>query len=139
MAIEMELEVDERLLPEQAAQILRTCGFAEFEDDTRGFIAFHPETKLNAYYRIDMHARKVLAEGMVPPVWKRHCCVTFRYTKGNLEACHAVTMGCARMLSVENPAYFVLSFQFEGVYAIRDASGFREITDPASTMQFPAA
>ena len=138
MAIEMEFEVDERLSPDQAALILCTCGFTEFENDTRGFTAFHPETRLNAYFAIDMRAREVLAEGMVPSVWKRHYCMTFRYAKANLEACHAVTMDYARMLAVESPAYFVLSFQFEGVYAIRDASGFREVTDPASTMQFPA-
>lgn len=133
----MELEVDERLAEDQAQCILRTCGFTDFSGTDRGFDAWHPASGLNVYFRVDAADCAPVAEGLLPPSWQRHAYMTFRYSRGAHLACEAALMACVRAFAGESPASFVLSFQFESVYAVNDENGYREISNPPSTMHMP--
>lgn len=137
MAFEMQLEVDGRLAEDQAQCIMRTCGFTDFSVADRGFDAYHPASGMNVCFRVDAAAHAPVAEGLLPPLWKRHASMTFRYSRGAYMACEAALMTCVRALADGSPASFVLAFQYESVYAIKDENGYREITDPPSTMHTP--
>jgi len=130
----MQLEVDERLTLDQAREVFHACGFTGLEELDKGFSIMHAASGLTAYFSLNKQLRPVLAEGLVPPTWKSRSRVTFRYNNTNFDACAEETMRFARTLATASPAYFVLSFQFEEVYAVRDGKGLREITDPTSTM-----
>lgn len=141
MGIEMCFEVDNRLTPSMVTEILKV---GEFEVDALfegSMEAYHAESGLNAYVDFGTDPCEVRAEGLVPPTWRRNCTIIFRYCNTSdftFEACESETMKFARALATKSTAYFVLSHQFEHVYAIRDEKGYREIPDPSSTMASPA-
>lgn len=142
MGIEMCFEVDNRLTPSMVTEILRAGDFevgALFEGSME---AYHAESGLNAYLSFATDPCEVRAEGFVPPTWRRSCTFIFRYcneSDATFEACMTETMKFARTLATKSTAYFVLSFQFEHVYAIHDEKGYREIVDPSLTMASPAS
>ena len=137
MAIDMECETDDRLTAGQAADILRECGFTAFETIPRGFCAWHAPSGIAARFQYDDTPRDVLAEGLVPPAWKRHAHLGLRLNTGRFDAGMAATMAFAAALASASPACFALSFQFETVYAVRDHAGLRISSDPASTTRTP--
>ena len=136
MSIEMTLEIDGQLTSERALELLQANGFVEYDLLPGSFCSFHEESGLNAYFLADPELRTVLAAGLVPPKWTRKSVVTFRYSE-NYDASAFETMKFARTLASQSSAHFVLSFQYENVYAVRDEKGYREISDTSSTMQSP--
>lgn len=71
------------------------------------------------------------------PKWKCKFRMIFRCFIENFDDCEVETLEFARRLTSEIPAFFVLSFQYENVYAVRDEKGYREISDTAATMLNP--
>lgn len=137
MGIEMMLEIDGQLTARRALEVLQANGFAEYEQLASGFCVFHVETGLNVYFQEKKEPVSVLAEGLIPPTWMCKYRMTFRYSKVNHEASGDQTMKFVRSFASQSSAYFVLSFQYENVYAVRDEKGYREIADTTATMQTP--
>lgn len=138
MSIEMTFEIDGQLTSNLAQQILQINGFLEYDQLEDGFSVFHPTCGLNVYFLEKTEPCSVLAEGLITPSWKCKSRMIFRYSDGdNYDACEFVTMSCSRTLAAQSSAFFVLSFQYESVYAIRDDKGYREIPDTSATMRRP--
>lgn len=137
MGIEMKFEVDEQLTSSQALELLKCNGFELLEQRDDGFNLVHPNSGLVAYFTMDTQLHAPLTEGLMPPKWLCKSHMTFRYSRDNYEASKSETMKFARALASESSAYFVLSFQYENVYAVRDEKGYREISDTAATMKTP--
>jgi len=137
MGIEMTLEIDEKLTSHRALELLRANGFEPFEQRGRDLSLYHADSGLAAYFAVEPEHGTVLAEGLVPPKWKRKSRLIFRYSMVNFDASAFETMRFARSLASGSAAYFVLSFQYENVYAVRDEKGYREIPDTTATMKTP--
>jgi hypothetical protein len=68
----------------------------------------------------------VLTEGMSDKLpWEIGARMTFRYDTTKYDACSADLRRFIEQLEKLTPSYFVVSFQYENVYAIRDKSGLR--------------
>lgn len=137
MSIEMHLEGDARLTLEQARAILQAGGFAASAPAGHGFDAWHAASGTDVRFRVDAAPCALAAEGLLAPAWQRHAQIIFRYGRGESTAGLAATMQFVRALADASDAWFVLSFQFESVNAVKDARGYREIADPPSTMPAP--
>jgi hypothetical protein len=138
MAIEMKLEIDGRMTREQAELAFLTSGFDACEAESDGALStFHPKAGLSAWLTRKEDPSPPLAEGMLAPPWLCRWLITFRYATDSFDASHLATMRFASELARISSAHFVLSFQYEGVYGLRDRRGFRSIPDPDATMRNP--
>lgn len=143
MSLEMHLEADERLTSVDARSILSDCGVTILESgDSEGqsldFEGNFPESDMPVWFVADSEPEEVVAEGIVRPSWKRASQLIFQLMTSQLELCNTQILELAQALAKQNPAYFVLSYEFESVFAINDSRGYREIADPLSTMKNPA-
>ena len=80
---------------------------------------------------------EVVAEGIQRPSWEKSMNVVFRMFIKKYDECRRKLTEIMREIATSSSAYFVLSFQYEGVYAYRDAEGLHEVRDPDRTMDSP--
>jgi hypothetical protein len=143
MSLEMMLEIGEYLTAVDARVILSECEVDILNQSgstgqSFDFEGNFPDSDMPVWFVSDSEPEDVVAEGIVRPSWKRSSTLIFQLMTSQLELCNTQILAFVRLLAKRNPVYFVLSFQFEGVFAINDSRGFREIEDPGSTMQSPA-
>jgi hypothetical protein len=73
---------------------------------------------------------KVIAEGAGEEIrWVINTRIKFRYTNANFDQCSAALKAFVEKLANRTDANFLLSFQFEKVYVIRDHTGLHLLGD----------
>jgi hypothetical protein len=135
MSLEIHLEADERLTSIDARLILSDCGVTilgrgDSESQSLDLEGLFPESDMPVWFAPDSEPEEVMAEVAVRPSWKRSSEMVFQLMKSELELCNTQIMALAEALAKKNPAYFVLSYEYETVLAINDSDGYREISDP---------
>ncbi|MGK5074663.1 hypothetical protein [Janthinobacterium sp. ZB1P44] len=132
MAIEFSLEADAQLGQGVLTDVLTRCGAQEFQRTDRGFNGWFPESGLNFYVRIrsvehgtgSSGPEAVLAEFLPSPQdWLVEYRINFRYNSGEYDACPSTLREVVACLVESSPCKFVVSFQYEDVYCLRNQGG----------------
>lgn len=132
MAIEFSLEADAQLGQGVLTDVLTRCGAQEFQRTDRGFNGWFPESGLNFYVRIrsvehgtgSVGPEAVLAEFLPSPQdWLVEYRINFRYNSGEYDACRSTLREVVACLVESSPCKFVVSFQYEDVYCLRNQGG----------------
>ncbi|MCC7704854.1 hypothetical protein IGS59_21665 [Janthinobacterium sp. GW460P] len=132
MAIEFSLEADAQLEQEVLTGVLTRCGAQEFKPTDRGFNGWFPESGLSFYVRIrgieqgigSASPEGVLAEFLPSPQdWRVEYRINFRYNSDEYDACSSTLREVVACLVESSPCKFVVSFQSEQVYCLRNQRG----------------
>ena len=132
MALEFSLEADAQLEREVLVGILTRCGAQEIEPTDSGFNGYFPESGLNFYVRIRSAGQDagsaspegVLAEFLPSPQdWRVEYRINFRYNNDHYDACRDTLREVVACLVESSPCKFVVSFQYENVYCLRNQGG----------------
>lgn len=133
MSITLNLEADERLSREVAKAVLLGCGLDWISEDESGLKGNFSES--NMYFSLRDNAEsfpcEVLAEDVPYPLkWKVGSRLSLNVVLEHYTKCCNQVVGLLFALEKNTPANFVLSFQYEEVYAVRDAGGVTIYKDP---------
>jgi hypothetical protein len=134
MAFELTLEADPRLARAQAATILETCGANLIEQpNDRKLLAHFPRSGMSVFFNeLAPNNAAVAAEGMEYATWPVGSRMVFRYAAANYDLCESDVQAFVEKLADTTNVYFVLSFQFETIRALRDANGLRFVEWPTT-------
>lgn len=132
MSIDLILEADRSLGREDVVLTFQRCGVAEFSEEDYGFSGNFPSS--NMYFSVFERRKsfwtesglqsKVLAEGCpAPTTWEVGTRIRFKYVMVKYDDCSAELHQFVEKLAQISKAYFLLSFQYENVYAIRGERG----------------
>lgn len=132
MATELMLEIEDTLDKSIIVNSLVYAGASEFSEESTGFDCFFDETKISAYvyekskpYWTESGTRdEVVAEDLdFVFSWKVGFRVIFRYPRNAHTESNAQINSVLRFLEKNSMVNFVLSFQYEKIIAVRNASG----------------
>ncbi|MDX8124012.1 hypothetical protein OPV09_11795 [Janthinobacterium sp. TB1-E2] len=132
MAIEFSLEADAQLEQGVLTDVLTRCGAQDVEPSDRGFNGWFPESGLSFYVRIRSIEQGmgsaspdcVLAEFLPSPQdWRVEYRINFRYNSDEYNACSSTLREVVACLVESSPCKFVVSFQSEQVYCLRNQRG----------------
>lgn len=125
--IEMFVETENVLTPDGLKRIFICVGIDEFVGEEYGFSGEFPDS--NVTFDVFEEEKSTLGAEVIAGNAKRECNwivgirVRFRYVNETYEACVADLKAFVLRLASLATARFVLSFQFETIYAIRDGEG----------------
>ena len=132
VAIEFSLEADAQLEQGVLVSVLTRCGAQEFTSTDGGFKGWFPGPGLNFHVRIrsveqelgSASPEAVLAEFLPSPQdWRVEYRINFRYNSNEYDACRAPLREVVACLVESSPCKFVVSFQYEDVYCLRNQGG----------------
>jgi hypothetical protein len=133
MSIEMFVEIDDRLVPEELVGVFRSLGVETFVGEAYGYSGQFPES--NMQFDVFQEGKsalgsKVIAEGAGEENrWVINTRIKFRYSNANFDLCSADMKEFIEKLANRTAANFLLSFQFEKVYVVRDHTGLHLLGD----------
>ncbi|WP_316681347.1 hypothetical protein [Ralstonia flaminis] len=128
MSFSLDIEIDVRADKGCVLGILQDMHFLVYEEDMGSIRGNFPESNMYAI------VRWVADEGQVAPRtegadfaknWKIGVRASFYYVIGEYEKCSLEMHKFLEMIDKRTEAFFILSFQMEEVYAIKDDSGVR--------------
>ncbi|MFC5476371.1 hypothetical protein [Paraherbaspirillum soli] len=128
MSLTFNLEADQQLTREVVIAVLKASGVNCIVEEEWGLSCNFPRSNMLFAFRNNNNSfpTEVLAEGISSPaLWKVGARLSFTYVVANYDDCGADLHLFLNNLMELNSAYFILSFQYEGVYAIRDEKGFK--------------
>ena len=129
MSIEMFVEAENVLTPDELKRILSFVGVDKFVEEEYGFSGKFPRS--NMIFDVFQEGKTTLGTQVIAENAASECSwivgirIKFRYVNETYEACAADLKTFVLGLANSTTARFVLSFQFETIYAIRDGVGLR--------------
>lgn len=121
----MVLETDNRLSKDQVLLALRSFAVSDFcSADGKLKGAFKDSGIVFSYENAGVE-NYVIAEGPVKLNWNISSRMIFHYVNGEFESCSRDLHKFLHIIRDITSANFVLSFQYEGFYAIRDEAGLK--------------
>ena len=133
MSIEMFVEIDDRLVGEELVGVFKSLGVETFVDEAYGVSGQFPQS--NMQFDVFQEGKsalgpKVFAEGAGEENrWVISTRIKFRYANANFDQCTADLREFVKKLANHTVANFILSFQFEKTYVIRDRTGLHSLAD----------
>lgn len=130
MSFSLDLEIDSRADKSHVLDILRDMHFVMYDEGSDGVRGNFPGSNMYVV------ARWVTEESEMPPRtedsdfaknWKIGVRASFYYVIGKQAQCSFEVNDFLSRLNEKSDAFFILSFQMEKIYAIRDESGFRVV------------
>jgi len=127
MSVSLCVEIDPRLKFEDMKGLFEAAGFIDIDTYYDVSVeAVCPESGMAVHAERYDGSKDLFVEDVdSPDHWKLGSQVTFFYRFGMSDLCDKEIADFLKVLSSASPAYFVLSFQNENVYAIRDSGGLR--------------
>lgn len=126
MSIMMVLEADECLCRAEVQTVLAACGIFDITEEQDTLTGNFPLS--NMYFVFDDSAQddtSVTAEGASNIEWRVGSRMIFHYVTANFDECSAELHEFLERLTELTERHFVLSFQSERVYAVRDKNGLQ--------------
>jgi len=130
MSLDLMFEADAGLSQEQFSRILAKLGVNTELDESNRVCGSFPLS--NMYVVSDYHVKRdvVIAEGVpFPMTWKVGMRAVFNFCMAEYDQCNSDMYQFLLEVVNESEANFVLSFQFENVYAIRDSDGLQLLSN----------
>jgi hypothetical protein len=125
VSIELTLEIELGLSIDALLNVVAKSGGVR-SSDASGPLAVFPGSGLRLFVFPEPEPRPVLTEDLVPkPEWRVGLTVVLAFVTANYDACGRDVVGLLRLLSHESDRRFVLSFQYERAYALRDERGLQ--------------
>ena len=125
MSIDIILEADQRLNKNDVIFAFKKCAILNFEIGDKVMHGNFPSS--NMFFTIcepDEERSYVIAEGVPNPVtWHVGIRIIFTYVISKYSGCVAEVHQFLNELVKISPAHFILSFQYENVYASNDENG----------------
>lgn len=130
MSIMMMMEADSRLSESEVLDALSSCGVSEVVNRHNGFSGNFPSSNMFFTYEHSTDdQREIRAEGMGDSGWLVGCRLVFVYVVPHLVECGSQLSHFLQLISDVSKANWVLSFQYESIYAVRDENGFRKLVE----------
>ncbi|WP_373380239.1 hypothetical protein [Cupriavidus nantongensis] len=126
MSLTYMLEVEGGLSRGVMKSALLACGASIFSEDEAGFSGNFLGSNMFFLYRdrTDLSPSQVLAELVPSPLhWRVGSRVSLDAISSKFDECRDEIIRLLQELERRSAAHFVLSFQYEEVYAIRDEDG----------------
>ena len=126
MSIDLMFEADPRFSEREFEQILTNLGVNVERDEEGNVCGNFPVSHMYVVGDYQVRRDEVIAEGVPYPMfWKVGMRAVFNYSIPNYDLCDADVHQFLIEVVKATDANFVLSFQFETVYAVHDSHGFR--------------
>lgn len=133
MSIEMFVEIDDHLATEELLQVFNDLGVETFQSEDHGFSGQLPASEMLFYVfqagKTTLGPEVIAEECAGQILWTINTRIKFTYVNANFDRCGADLKKFITGLANGSAANFVLSFQFEKIYAIRDNLGLRFLRD----------
>ncbi len=130
MSIMMMMEADSRLSESEVLDAMSSCGVSEVVNRHDGFSGNFPSSNMFfTYARSADDQKEIRAEGMRDSDWSVGCRLIFVYVIPHLVECESQLSHFLQVISDVSKANWVLSFQYESIYAVRDENGFRKLVE----------
>jgi hypothetical protein len=119
----MVLEAESGLRRMEILAALASCNVSEVVEDKKSLTGNFPRS--NMYFVLDEfgESSSIAAEGASDLTWSVASTMTFYYVTANFDECSLELHKFLRALTESSKACFVLSFQYERLYALRDQKG----------------
>jgi hypothetical protein len=133
MGIEMFVEIDDHLATEELLQVFTDLGVEIFQSEDHGFSGRFPYSEM--FFHVFQEGKSTLGHEVITEecagkiLWTISTRIKFRYVNANFDQCGADIKKFVTGLANGSAANFVLAFQFEKIYAIRDHAGLRFLRD----------
>jgi hypothetical protein len=126
MSLAMTLELDAQINRDSVKSLLMTSNVMQVTETRERLTGNFPVSNMFFIFRDDNdQPSNVLTEGVQGITWPVGARMTFEFVTANYDKCSAQLRQFLEDLTELSPAYFVLSFQYERAYAIRDERGMR--------------
>ncbi|WP_295748182.1 hypothetical protein [Undibacterium sp.] len=134
MSLDLVIEADQRLMREEVILTFQQCGVSTFVEENFGLSGDFPDSNMHfsvfestkAFWVESGRRSCVIAEGFSEPLnWTVGTRIRFNYVAANFDYCSSELHQFIERLAQISQAYFVLSFQYENVYVVRDENGLR--------------
>lgn len=124
MSLMMNLEIESKCERKEVLSALSDCGASINEDTSDVVTGNFPESNMYFVLKEGAEPEQVVAEQVPYPIsWTVGARVTFHCPISTYDECRTQLRGILENLSKLSRAYFVLSFQYENVHALRDENG----------------
>jgi hypothetical protein len=125
MSLEMTLEADVHLNRSDIDDALETMDASRIELGDRSPWAYFPNSGMNLYLHERMPPRPPRDDAKDIADWPVGLDLTFRYFTPKFDECQKDLKLFVEHLAKISDAFFVVAFQREEIYAIRDEAGLR--------------
>jgi hypothetical protein len=129
MSLDMTLEIEGSVPTQIARQLLKDHNVEPVEKDSQTLVGTFPSFMYAVYKKLDK-ARLAYAEDSGP--WQDYLIgdvCTLIYTKNSYDQRREEMRNFVESFARTLPNRFVLSFQYEGVYAYRDEHGLHKLSN----------
>jgi len=124
MSFVLSLEIDTCLSKKEFIEAALACGAVSASDGEEEVSMIFPRSGLQVFLRTSFDLPHVLAEGLEKPVlWDVGMRASLAYVIDKYDDCNFDVRRLMERLEASSSSNFVLSFQYETVYAIRDEDG----------------
>jgi hypothetical protein len=126
MSLMLNLEIDSNIRRKDILESLKGCGASILENTSQVITGNFPGSNMYFVFKDADIAQEVVAEQVPYPItWTVGGRMAFHCPISTYDECSQQLHQFAEDLEKLSRAYFVLSFQHESVYAIRDEKGLR--------------
>ncbi len=126
MALMLNLEIESGVTLHALREALIQVGAVLAEEDQLPLMAFWERSGVSVFVRTNLGCTQVLAEGLeTEATWQVGVRLVFAYSIAAYDAGNQDVKIFLEALCHHTHAFFVLSFQSEEVYAVRDENGLR--------------
>ncbi|MDT7836056.1 hypothetical protein [Aquabacterium sp. OR-4] len=134
MSMALSLELESGIHEDHLRQAAFDCGAVSPSDDhPNGTLAVFAESGLDLFVHSQDGRHAVRAEGMpYPAAWTVGLRVSLGYLLDRYDLCNRDARQLLDALAKRTSKFFVLSFEYERVYALRDAHGLQYFDDSLS-------
>ncbi|WP_156957930.1 hypothetical protein [Paracidovorax oryzae] len=126
MALMLNLEIESCVTLHAVREALMQASAVLTEEDQSPLMAFWERSGVSVFVRTNLDYTQVLAEGLdTEAAWQVGVRLVFSYSIADYDAGNQDVKIFLEALCHHTHAFFVLSFQGEEVYAVRDENGLR--------------
>lgn len=125
MSIMMTLEADQQLLRAEVLAALAMCNVSEIVEDKDTVTGNFPKSNMYFVFSDVNEDTSIATDDASDMQWKVGSRMVFHYVTSTFDECSSGLHQFLLKLTELSKAHFILSFQYETLYAVRDENGLQ--------------
>jgi hypothetical protein len=125
MSFDLNLEIENVLSDDDVKCILSECGATDIEGTVDGMNGVFPLSGMTFVYKNTLASSDIAVEDVQESDWRVGSRIYFRFRLNEMEQSSGDLNCVLETFASKSSARFILSYQFERTYAVRDRNGLR--------------
>jgi hypothetical protein len=127
MSFDLNLEIENVLSDDDVKRILYECGATDIEGTVDGMSGVFPLSGMTFVYKNTLASSDIAVEDVQESDWRVGSRIYFRFQLNEMEQSSSDLNCVLETFASKSTARFILSYQFERTYAVRDRNGLRRL------------